>query len=543
MWISFIFPRCNPEGRTSTQAALLVRAMPAKSAKVRVTMPIMAESPNCAGFMSPPGLGQWLAGAVAEHRRFPDEAVDGTIAGRLFQMVDEHSDRVALSGPFGRWTYAEFGDRVRAFAQALQRRLESEGPTPVALLITHDGPLVAAILGTIAAGNVVVVADPMAPHEVTAHVLASSGATLLVCDEANRALAESHAVPTEDLDSLLGGGVANAFVPPSRSADSPVMLAFTSGTTGESKAAIITNGVILNLVRGASNALGLGPDDRMPMLFPTSLAVAAYPMFLPLLNGGTLATLDVRSVGLEPLGPFLESERITVAYMAPTVIRFCVDAFKPYTFPDLRLLALGGEVVDSEIVQLSHQLMTPTLMANGFGTTETGVITLYVIDPSEEFSGIVPAGYPVADVELVIVDEAGREVQAGESGEVAVRTPYAFDGYWGYPELSSSVLSEVDGHPGWRLYRTGDLGRIDEHGALFVLGRVDTKVKVRGRFVVLGDVESSICDMAEVRDAVVLSEVVGGNNSRLLILVRLVIAVIPVRLVKPVKRLGWRTRP
>ena len=78
------------------------------------------------------------------------------------------------------------------------------------------------------------------------------------------------------------------------------------------------------------------------MLFPTALAVAAYPMFIPLLNGGTLATLDVRGVGLAPVPEFLVRERITLAYMAPTVVRFLVDAVAGYEFPDLRMIALGG---------------------------------------------------------------------------------------------------------------------------------------------------------------------------------------------------------
>jgi acyl-CoA synthetase (AMP-forming)/AMP-acid ligase II/thioesterase domain-containing protein/acyl carrier protein len=467
------------------------------------------------------GLGPWLSGEFPDHRQFPDTAVVGTIAERFFAVAAEFADRQAVAGPFGSWTYAELDDVVKRRAVALNLALGGARtgsghaqagppgePEPVAVMVTHDGPLVATLLAVIAAGHIVVVLDPLAPAEVTSHVLGSSGARVVLCDSAHRGAVDDVGgdrvvVEIESLDGHPGDYIA-----PDRDARSPVMLAFTSGTTGDSKGAVITNGVILNLVRGASNALGLGPEDRMPMLFPLSLAVASYPMFLPLLNGGALATLDVRSVGLDPLGPFLESERITVAYMAPTVIRFCVDAFAPFSFPDLRLLALGGELVDSEIVELSNRLMSPTLMANGFGTTETGVITLFVFDPNRPeqrpASGIVPAGHPVAEVELVILDESGVEVAQGDSGEIAVRTPHTFDGYWGYPEASAAVLTELADRNGWSEYRTGDLGKLDASGVLSVLGRVDTKVKVRGRMVVLGDVEAALCEVDEVLDAVVL---------------------------------------
>ena len=292
------------------------------------------------------------------------------------------------------------------------------------------------------------------------------------------------------------------------------MLAFTSGTSGPPKAAIITHGVLLNLVRGATRALGIGPDDRLPMLFPVSLAVAAYPMFLPLLNGGSLATLDVRSLGLAPIGDFLVDERITVAYLAPTVVRFLVDALEGREFPDLRLVALGGEPVDAEVVDLTERVFSPGGIANGYGTTETGIIALQVVDTEALRSGentAVPAGVAVTDVELTILDDHGIELPAGDPGEIAVTSPYLFHGYWGHPELNRQVLSaDPQGRPNWRRYRTGDFGILDESGALVVTGRIDTKVKIRGRFVVLGDVETELRGLDEIDDAAVTAHTRSG---------------------------------
>lgn len=391
-----------------------------------------------------------------------------------------------------------------------------QDPVPVALLARHDGPLVVGILSVIVAGQVVVVIDPLAPREQQLHVLTECGCPVVVCDEEHRALASDlvDALPDHSarpevvpLDDLEGDELS----PVDRGPNDPVMLAFTSGTSGMSKGGIITHGVILNVVRGATEALGVTSADRMPMLFPTSLAVAAYPLFIPLLNGGTLATLDVRGVGLEPFPRFLIDERITLAYMAPTVIRFLVDAVAGYDFPDLRLLALGGEVVDGDVVRLARELFRPDWLANGFGTTETGVITLHLIDPDDEHDGVVPSGHPVPEVDLRVVDDEGSDVATGESGEIVVSSPHVFAGYWGHAELDDQVLApDPAGRPGWRAYRTGDLGRIDADGALVVLGRVDTKVKVRGRFVALGDVEAVLHEIPEVGDALVATVVDRG---------------------------------
>jgi amino acid adenylation domain-containing protein len=440
----------------------------------------------------------------------------------LLTAAAEHAERTAISSPSGTWTYRQLDEQVRRIAAGLLAHVEPDVPTPIGIVATHDGPLVLAMLGVIAAGHIVVVLDPAVPESQTAHILDECKPPIVVHD-ANHAdwAAERLAGPDAPRPVDLAALDAEPVELPTRNADSPLMLAFTSGTSGSPKAAVITHGVMLNLVRGATNALRLGPDDRMPMLFPVSMAVAAYPLFLPLLNGGTLATLDVRSEGLEPVGSFLERERITVTYMAPTVVRFLVDALAGRTFPDLRLVALGGEVVDREVLRLTADVFGPTQIANGYGTTETGVVTLSVLDVADldkppdnndnntdDAAGVAstPVGYPVPDVEITILDDNGEPVPAGVAGEVAVSSPYVFRGYWRHPALSRRVLSpDRLGRENWRTYRTGDIGRLDEHGALVVLGRLDTRVKVRGRSVVVADVEASVQQLDDIADVAVIA--------------------------------------
>ena len=464
-----------------------------------------------------PGLGPWLSGTHnGDFVPFPDRAVAGSVTDRFVEMAAAHPDQTALSSPAGSWTYEQLHEETLDRARALVESLGRE-PVPVAVLATHDGPLVIAILAVIMSGNIVVVLDPLAPVAQHEHVLRECQPGLIVHDDSQTELAAqlaalaSNQVRATHLESLTGASARGEL--PRRGPQDPMMLAFTSGTSGSPKGGIITHGVLLNLVRGATNALGIDANDRMPMLFPTSLAVAAYPLFLPLLNGGTLSTLDVRSVGLSPVADFLRDERITIAYLAPTVVRFLVDALANRTFPGLRMVALGGELVDAEVIGLTNDLFGPDLIANGYGTTETGVITLWVIDPSAPPVAAVPVGYPVPDVELFILDDRGEPTPRGESGEIAVASPYVFVGYWGHPELNRQVLSaDPAGRPDWRLYRTGDFGHLDVNGALVVSGRLDTKVKIRGRFVVLGDVEARLHELDGVADAAAVARTRNGVN-------------------------------
>ncbi len=441
----------------------------------------------------------------------PDLVVTATVGERFAEVASAHPDRVAVRSPSATWTYAELRAEVDRLAGGLQRLVGPRTGQPVALLADHDGPLVAAVLAVISAGQVVVILDPAAPSDQTLSVLAEACPRHLLHDadhaEAAAALVavdgRIRSVPLEDLQGSFAGPEALGW-------HAPMMLAFTSGTSGTPKGAIINHGVLLNLVRGATDALGLGPDDTMPMLFPTSLAVAAYPMFLPLLNGGTLATLDVRSVGLAPVADFLADEGITLAYMAPTVVRFLVDALAGRTFPSLRMIALGGELVDPEILKVTADLFGVQHVAVGYGTTETGVVSLAVYDRDDLPAEAVHCGYAVDDVDILVLDETGSPAPVDTAGEVAVVSRYLFDGYWGHPELNRRVLSSDPTGSDRSCYRTGDIGRLDEHGALTLLGRLDTKVKVRGRFVVLGDVEADLHELAEVADAAVTARTVDG---------------------------------
>ena len=455
------------------------------------------------------GVGPWRSSGAPT---FPAAAVDATVGERFAEIAERFPDRIAVRSPSVEWTYAELAGEVHRIAGGLTGRLGPRTGQPVAVLAAHDGPLVAAVLGVISAGQVVVILDPAAPVAQTTAVLDEACPRILLHDATHAELATElstsasrlNAVPLDSLDGDFDG-------PERLGWSAPLMLAFTSGTSGSPKGAIINHGVLLNLVRGATEALGIDADDTMPMLFPTSLAVAAYPMFLPLLNGGTLATLDVRSVGLAPVADFLADEAITLAYMAPTVVRFLVDALAGREFPALRMIALGGELVDPEILKVTADLFGCEHLAVGYGTTETGVVSLAVFDAHQLPTDEVHCGFAVPEVRIEVVDDAGTVVAPGTAGEVAVTSRFMFDGYWGHPELNRQVLTEVRDRdrPEWR-YRTGDLGRVDASGALTLLGRSDTKVKIRGRFVVLGDVESDLHELEPVVDAVTVARSVDG---------------------------------
>lgn len=434
----------------------------------------------------------------------------GTIIEGFEAQVEAGGDRLALAGPDESLTYAEADDRAgRAASSLLAER--GPGAEPVALHFDHDVDLVVAMLAVMKSGRPVVVLDPLAPADVTASVLADAAPVALVHDE--RALppeigAGDLAVRWADLVEGEAGGRAE--VAPGDAA----MLAYTSGTTGSAKAAIISHRALVHLMGGATEALSITDRDHLPMLFPVSLAVAAYPMLLPLVNGAALHTFDMRSLGLAPFPTWLEEQGITLIYFSPTVARFLEGATDDQSLPQLRTVVLGGERVDDEAVAVVRRVFGDHVeVFNGYGTTETGVLTFQHVERGQRYGAAgVPAGTPIPGMDLVLVDDAGDEVAPGEIGELLVRSRFLFDGYWGRPDLDEAVLA-VDESSGLPVYRTGDVGRWVD-GRLELIGRSDTEVKVRGHRVVPGEVEQAMLALAEVVDVVVDArpDLLGANQ-------------------------------
>lgn len=137
-----------------------------------------------------------------------------------------------------------------------------------------------------------------------------------------------------------------------------------------------------------------------------------------------------------------------------------------------------------------------------YGASEMNVVRMFFVDHATTLDGaIVPVGYEVAETEVVVLDEHGRERGAGRVGEIAIRSEYLFRCYWRNPELTAAVLADCP--DGRRMFRTSDRGMILRDGCLVHLGRRHSAVKVRGQYVETAEVEAALLANPAVREAAV----------------------------------------
>ena len=443
---------------------------------------------------------------------FSREETDQSIPERFEKIAQKYPDRLAVKTKNHSLTYNDLNSTANRMAHTIlnQRGRKNE---PVALLMEHDAPVIAAILGALKAGKFYVPLDPSLPHLRVKYILEDLRASYIVTNTKNLPLAKSLAgtvldlVNIDELDSPPDGNPCIAIQPESLS-----WVIYTSGSTGKPKGVIQNHLNVLHFMMNYTNALHICVDDRLTLLYSFSVNGGTHDIFAALLNGAALFPLDLKEDGFTHLCDWLIEERITIYHSVPTVFRQFVEGLTGQSeFPDIRIVRLGGEPVYKRELDYFKKLFSKDcILVNRLGSSETGSLRMYFANKETQISGnLVPVGYAVMDNEILLVDDAGNQI-AGDEGEIAVKTRYVSPGYWGRPDLTDAVFLPGPAGGEERIYRTGDLGRMLPDGCLLHLGRKDFFVKIRGYRIDIDEIEAALRECPSIKEAVVVAR---NNNS------------------------------
>lgn len=441
-----------------------------------------------------------------EFVHFTRDSIEQSIPDRFEKQALEYGRKLAIKTTSQELTYRELNRTANQVAHGILRQL-GDGESPVVVLLEQGASLIATILGALKAGKTYVPLDPGYPRSRISYALHDSQAPLILTNSRNadlaRVLAES-GHDTLDVDGLEGKVSTDApglLIPTDRLA----FLLYTSGSTGQPKGVAHSHRNLLHEIMNYTNGLHICSQDRIVLLSSCSFVDSVRATYGALLNGATLYPFDIRLEGLTNLATWLSQQEITLARFVPTVFRhFCNELSETSSFPHLRLINLSGEPVVRRDVELSRKhFPAHCMVVNSLGSTETMTFRWSFISrdvPIE--SANVPVGYPVEDMEVLLIDDEGRETAFGGIGEIAVRSTYLSPGYWRSPELTRArFLGEPEG-TGLRTYLTRDLGSMSHDGCLVHRGRKDFQVKIRGFRVELGEVEAVLGQHPGVLDVV-----------------------------------------
>ena len=401
-------------------------------------------------------------------------------------------------------THSDFLQMAAQYANLLVQIGVKPGDR-VAVQIAKSPQAVAVYAACAQAGVVFLPLNTAYTADEVSYFAENSGARLLLCDakrsEALKPIAEACGAILETMNADGSGSFAlQADVMPcsfstvDRSEDDLAAFLYTSGTTGRSKGAMLTQGNLLSTCQALARAWKFTAEDSLlhalPIFHTHGLFVATN---ITLLAGGKLLFLP--KFDLDVILDLMP--QATTMMGVPTFYTRLLDdeRFTREAARHMRLFVSGSAPLLAE-THIQFEERTGHRILERYGMTETNMNTSNPYE-GERRAGTV--GFPLPGVEIKITDSnTGETLPQGEIGEIEVRGPNVFKGYWQMPEKTAEELRE-DG-----FFITGDLGRIDQDGYLHIVGRNKDLIISGGYNIYPKEIELLLDDEAGVLESAVI---------------------------------------
>ncbi|MFB4164274.1 class I adenylate-forming enzyme family protein [Alteribacillus sp. JSM 102045] len=279
----------------------------------------------------------------------------------------------------------------------------------------------------------------------------------------------------------------------------PVMLMYTSGTTGRPKGAIWTHETTFWFSAIQSMKWNFTGEEIGMTTGPLYHVGAMEDIALPILMmGGTLIITRSKGFEIERILSVIENEQVTDCFLFPFMIYEMLNSpvIDQFQLTKLRTIYTGG---DPLIPWALHQLKQKFLhlgVVQVYGLTE-GTPIAACLDPQDAFIKGHTVGKPLPLTEIKIIDDTGEPLHINEIGEIAIKGPAVSMGYWRKPEATNKTFVN-----GW--CKTGDLGQFDEDGYLTISGRKKDMIRSGGENIYSAEIENVLFGHEAIKEVSII---------------------------------------
>ncbi len=439
---------------------------------------------------------------------------------RLLQdQAVRHPDRTAAAAQDRSLTYRELDHSANQLARHLIELGAGPGRT-VGIALERSIDLLVAVVATLKTGAAYLPLDPELPTFRATRMAAQANPVAMLCTSGTRGALPPACSPVlldnPDLQRRLARRSPETLQAGERTAphpDDPAYLMYTSGSTGQPKAVVITHRGICNRIRWMLEEFSIGPDDRVLVKTPIGFDASVWELLGPLIVGG-LVVLAEPGGHRDPdyLIQTIREHNITILQVVPTLLRLLVQQDELADCDTLRLLFSAGEVLTRNLVTALRTRLNVAL-CNTYGPTEASIDVTYwrCSDHTEQ---PVPIGTPIDNTRVYLLDHNANPVPIGAPGGVFIAGDGLARGYLD-PRLTAERFVPCPfGEPGQRMYDTGDLARWRPDGVLEFAGRTDNQIKIRGVRIEPAEIEEVLLGDPGVASAVVIArpDAAGANH-------------------------------
>lgn len=415
---------------------------------------------------------------------------------RIHASLYAFADRPALSIAGREVTYRQLHARATAIQQRLHPLLDTRNAPPVVgVCLEKSVDLYAGILAVLGCGAVYLPLGPEQPAQRHEVMLENAGARALL-DTGQHPLREQF--PSLDVSAVGTGNTAPLFQPTDAGdrLNAPCIMLYTSGTTGQPKGVLLNEGNLAHFTAWFEARMALDKHSRVLQFSPLSFDSSLIDIF-PSLISGAMLVVPSEEQRRDPLQlvALLRRQRVTHAFIPPALL-----STLPLDQPlGVTHLLTGGDACEPHVIE---QLAGQCQLHNLYGPTETTVLVTHrTLAPGDNCRNI---GYPIANSQVLILDENLQPVEEQVTGEIYIVGPGVSLGYVSATSQPASAFVQLQtGGQVVQAYRSGDLAQWTAEG-IMLGGRRDDQVKIRGFRVEPQEIEQCLRNSRLYRELAVV---------------------------------------
>ena len=433
-----------------------------------------------------------------------------TLLHKLFERsAAENADKTALIAADTTLTYRELNERANIVAHNLIAKGIKTGDS-VALLLPRESCFFACLFGVNKAGAAFIPCDPQYPADRINHIIEDSEASFIITTEDK--LADYTADKSINVADILTGDMTGNPDVEMSDEDLSYMI-YTSGSTGKPKGVMLRHKGICNYLdpHPANTHMHYLKENISTYLSVTTISfdMSFKEHTAAFCNGKTLVfAAEDEMNDPRALAQLMEKYSVDCINATPSRLQQYMD-FEPFkqALAKCRLVMSGGEGYPMALRDAIKACSKDIRIVNTYGPTE---ITVSCNAADLTNADYVTVGRPLLNYHEIIVDKFGDPSPYGVIGELYIGGVGVAKGYKNLPDKTAAAFVEYDNE---RMYRSGDYAKWDKNGNVYILGRLDNQVKLRGLRIELGEIEGLIAAQPHIKKVAVIIRKLSGQDN------------------------------